>query len=703
MGSGDSKHLKYEYKDRPTTNEDELKNKNETEINNNKIKDNISPEDNIKKGPINIKIKIPLIIGFWEKDYNINTPLNQIEADFKTENGMNSLQKNFFIEFSFKNNPIDMDQTPLNSLLDENILLNKTIHIVQKIKPVPGTEKLDEIIDVVGKPISDPFLIYTFEPKKKLIKPFLFNEEKIKKCELDKFGVDSAYCNGHNHLYISGGTVQATNEVIGLFWVIDLKKMMFNNPIKIEPKKNHSMIYIDKKVYMIGGDNVKTMFYDIDKEEIKAWANLNYERFEPSLIKHDNFLFCFDTSKRINYESGFNFERIDLDSNSNGVWELITPKCSPEDLKFVFNQKFFGVVEDFKQNIIFVGGMYDDNKENENSESERMNMQYNICENKIEKSDNPFNEISFSEKCFLPLDYNTYFIIPNFNRRSPSIIYYYKNRNIIECSSYHPNHRLKPKPNKYKTAQIKQYFEGLELDMPNPNSESDIISNKDNNITSNFVVNPAKIRENLNVSNTSNYKTTNNINENHEIIKENLSVKVDSINGHQSEQRNTKISQENEIKQEDSQEKKTNEEVKTEVIEQNKEKEEVKTEVIEQKKEKEEEPNNENKNNESNVENKPENKEPENPKPIEQKKEIEIVTKNKNTVKILTFDNIKPLEKYHSSLDVRLKNINNNAIKRKNKMRKIVLPKKIDQKSLKKMVRKINKFEFNEFEENSNY
>ena len=214
MGSGDSKNLKYEYKDRPTTNEDELKNKNETEINNNKIKDNISPEDNIKKGPINIKIKIPLIIGFWEKDYNINTPLNQIEADFKTENGMNSLQKNFFIEFSFKNNPIDMDQTPLNSLLDENILLNKTIHIVQKIKPVPGTEKLDEIIDVVGKPISDPFLIYTFEPKKKLIKPFLFNEEKIKKCELDKFGVDSAYCNGHNHLYISGGTVQATNEVI---------------------------------------------------------------------------------------------------------------------------------------------------------------------------------------------------------------------------------------------------------------------------------------------------------------------------------------------------------------------------------------------------------------------------------------------------------------------------------------------------------
>ena len=703
MGTGDSKHFKYEYKDRPTTNEDELKNKNETEINNSKIKDNISPDDNIKKGPINITIKIPLIIGFWEKDYNINTPLNQIETDFKTENGMNSLQKNFFIEFSFKNNPIDMDQTPLKSLLDENILLSKTIHIVQKIKPVPGTEKLDEIIDVVGKPISDPFLIYTFEPKAKLIKPFLFNEEKIKKCELDKFGVDSAYCNGHNHLYISGGIDQATNEVIGLFWVIDLKKMLFYNPIKIEPKKNHSMIYIDKKVYMVGGDNVKTMFYDIDKGEIKAWANLNYERFEPSLIKHDNFLFCFDTSKRINYERGFNFERIDLDSNSNGVWELITPKCSPEDLKLVFNQKFFGVVEDFKQNIIFVGGMYDDNKENENSESERMNMQYNICENKIEKSDNPFKEISFSEKCFLPLDYNTYYIIPNFNRRSPNIIYYYKNRNIIEYSSYHPNHRLKPKPNKYKTAQIKQYFEGLELDMPHPNSESDIISNKDNNITSNFVVNPAKIKENLNLSNTSNDNTPNNINENHEIIKENLSVKVDTINDHQSEQRHTKISQENEIKQEDSQDKKINEEVKTEVIEQNKEKEEVKTEVIEQNKEKEDEPNNENKNNETNVEIKPENKEPENPKPIEQKKEIEIVTKNKNTVKILTFDNIKPLEKYHSSLDVRLKNIHNNAIKRKNKMRKIVLPKKIDQKSLKKMVRKINKFEFNEFEENSNY
>ena len=709
MGAEDSKEIKYKYKDRPTTQEEEeLKNKNETDNNNFERKFKNSHDNNIKNelsisGNSNITVKIPLIIGFWEKDYNINTALNQIAIDFKAENGMNSLQKNFFIEFSFKNNPIKMDQTPLKSLINEDILLNKTIHIVQKIKPVPGTENLEEISDVVGKPFSEPFMIYTFEPKTKIIKPFLFNAEKIKKCELDKFGIDSAYCNGDNHLFISGGLDQATNEAIGLFWVVDLKKMIFNYPIQMYPKKNHSMIYIDKKVYIVGGCDVQSMIYDVENRQIKRWCNLNYERFEPSLIKHDNFLFCFDTSKKNNFENGFNFERINLDSDNTRVWELITPKCSPENLNSVFCQKFFGVVEDFKQNIIFIGGMYDDNKENENADNEKMNMQYNITENKIEKSDNPFKDICFSEKCFLPLDYNTYYIIPNFNKRSPKIIYYYKNRNLIDFNSYHSTHRLKGKNSKVKTATIKQYFEGLELDMPNQNEESEMNSNKDNNITSNFIVNPEKIRENLNVSSTSHYNTVNNINEKHDAIQENLTVKMDTFNDNQIEPKitkdsnkpkTTKDSNKQEIVQDREEDKKTNEEI-------------PKTEEVEQNQEKIEEPKNENQNNVSNNASKDEIKslkqESNNQNQIEEKKEKQIIYTNKNAIKILSFENIKPLEKYHSSLDFRHKNINYNALKKRNKMRTIVLPKKINQKSLKKMVRKINKTEFNEFEENSNY
>ena len=239
--------------------------------------------------------------------------------------------------------------------------------------------------------------------------------------------------------------------------------------------------------------------------------------------------------------------------------------------------------------------------------------------------------------------------------------------------------------------------------MPNQNEESEMNSNKDNNITSNFIVNPEKIRENLNVSSTSHYNTVNNINEKHDAIQENLTVKMDTFNDNQNEPKITKDSNKpkitkdsnkQEIVQDREEDKKTNEEI-------------PKTEEVEQNQEKIEEPKNENQNNVSNNASKDEIKslkqESNNQNQIEEKKEKQIIYTNKNAIKILSFENIKPLEKYHSSLDFRHKNINYNALKKRNKMRTIVLPKKINQKSLKKMVRKINKTEFNEFEENSNY
>ena len=89
-----------------------------------------------------------------------------------------------------------------------------------------------------------------------------------------------------------------TLENIGLFWDIDLKKNTDLTPIKMFPKKNHSMIYIKGKVYIVGGDEVITLYYSEEGKEIIPWASLNYKRFEPSLIKHGNYLLCFDTSKK---------------------------------------------------------------------------------------------------------------------------------------------------------------------------------------------------------------------------------------------------------------------------------------------------------------------------------------------------------------------------------------------------------------------
>ena len=687
MGSGSSKTIKLKYAVRPNnqkSNEEEKNNddKNKEEKNNiEENKDKNSKEENIQdiKEEQKITVIIPLIFGVWEKSYNINTTLNQIASDFKQENNMNNIQKNFFIEFSFQNNPIDMDKTKLQSLINEDIT---TIHIAQEIKPIPGTENLNknEIIDIVGKPFSEPFQIITFEIKEKVIKTIIFNETKIKEQQLDKYGIDSAYCNGNNYLYISGGLDQATNEIIGLFWAIDLKKKLFNSPIKIFPKKNHSMIYIEKKVYIIGGDSVYSMYYDVINNEIKQIANLNYKRFEPSLIKHDNFLFCFDTSKKYmnNFENKFNFEKIDLYSDLT-QWEVVNPNISPNTLNLIFSQKFFGVVEDLRENIIFIGGIYDnDNKENDINSRERMNLQYNINKNTIEKSDIEYKDINFSEKTFYPFDIKTYYIIPNFNKRSPKIIYFYKDKNIIDIKSYHHKKKL----NLVKISSIKHSFEGLNLNMSqsddinlarnslNKNIKDKIkLSNKDNNLTSHYFSGGDQRKNNEDKLNDSNVT-----------IKE---INSEKTNPNQSEEENNekekynnnenKITNNEEIKSNQEKIKQENNKFETS------EKDESKNENIKI----------------NNITNNEVSKEQN-----ELKTEVKKDKSRNNKTRLFYINNPNSFTKnYHPNLDVKSKFniiINNNYIK-KNRMRAISPPIIINIKELKKRIKKINKTEFNEF------
>ena len=354
MGSGNSTPHKYKYKERPKDGEIEEKEEKEEEI---KKEDELQKDENYfdennKKEIFNpehktITVVIPLKCGSWENSYDVDTPLNKIESDFKTVNTIIT-KKNQVIEFSYQNNPLVMDSTPIKSLLNED---TTTVHIAYEIKGIPGKKILEdyEVVKIVGKPISDPFQIFIFEIELQIIKIFKSsNMIQIQQLGLDQFGPDSAYCNGNNCLYISGGVDQETNKTIGKFWIFNLKEKTFDNTKDMPPKKNHSMIYDEKKVYIVGGEDVNTMFYNVDDKEIKNWANLNNRRFEPSLIKYNNFLFCFDTSKKYqNNETIFNFEKIDLSSEST-EWEIIQPEISENVLNSIYSQKFFGVVEDFK-------------------------------------------------------------------------------------------------------------------------------------------------------------------------------------------------------------------------------------------------------------------------------------------------------------------------------------------------------------------
>ena len=451
-----------------------------------------------------VTIKVPINDSLWEKQYNIEATLEQVANDFKSANGMDIIQKNHFIEWRYKDQIIKMDTRKIKSFLpDENMLNIPPIVLEQEIKLIEGEEINLEICRIVGKPFYNPFEIYTFEPSRNLIRFKRYSQNLIAEKELDKFSIESAYCNGNNHLFLSGGLNPNNQGGLDLFWDIDLGTDDLSSPINMVPKKNHSMMYDDKKVYIVGGEDEKTLFYDTETKNMNKIANLNIKRFEPSLIRSDNYLYCFDTSCRKN-NNKFSIERINLNNMAQSKWEIIYPSISPQIGDKVYNQKFFGIIEDYKRNIIFLGGIYD-NTQNKTGEENNpiMNMKYNINKNTIDNSDIPFQEVSFGEKTFLPMDYKNYFILPNFPKRLPNVVYFEKEKNLFKISSYKSNPRNQKKKDDHNTrlfsSKIKASLFGLNFDMPGLHKEVDINMNNNiefptqhNNINNNYEINNFK-------------------------------------------------------------------------------------------------------------------------------------------------------------------------------------------------------------------
>jgi hypothetical protein len=448
---------------------------------------------------------------------------------------------------------------------------------------------------------------------------------------------------------------QSTKESIGLFWDIDLMNNIFDAPIKMFPKKNHSMIYIEKKVYIIGGDDINTLCYDEEDKDIKQWSNLNYRRFEPSLIKHDDYLFCFDTSKRYmnNFSNEFDFEKINLKSNS-AEWELVKPQISPE-ICSVFSQKFFGIAEDLSGNIIFLGGIMDNDYKKNDTNNECMNIQYNENNNIIEKSSIEYKEISFNEKTFLPLNNKTYFILPNFNKRSPKVIYYYRDKNFVEIKEFHTSSSYKIDLEKIRTKQIKPSLDGLIFDQPTShkrNSKSSI------DIKINVNVNDNKLNNDIKKTVTEEIKP-----DDIKIDIANNNIITSEINNKESMINNSNLS----LLRNQKEEKDKNEEEK------------------EKENEKENEPNKEDKTGEINLEKENSTKQC----------QTQVNNENDKYVNYQFYYIEKPetLVKFHSC-NYSQTNENNtsstNYNKRKNiKKKDIILPKTINRKSLKRIIKKI--------------
>ena len=477
----------------------------------------ISLESKISKS---VLIRIPLDTeGYWQKEYDQNTLTSQIIQDFKSENTID-MPDDYFLDFSFQNKTLKTDE-PISYLLAYQIPIIYINQLIKK-KPLKFIHSTCTPYNFVGRPFPSPFEVFLYSSNDKSLTIQTYDADTINDLFLNEFCNSSAYCNGNNHLFISGGE-RPNGELIDNFWEIDLSEQIIAEPTKIIPKKNHSMIFIpDKYVFIVGGNDQKCFYFNTETAEVEDWANLNKLRLNPALILIKQNLYCFDNSNNKNNEQ-FTVEKTDLDS-LKPEWILLKPKIDVNSGNAIrLNQENFGVAKDNEDNIIFIGG-------NMSDKNIKFNYKYNVKENKIEMTNIPFTEVNLKEKTFLPCKKNIDFILPGFDKENPKIVFYSKNKNKVEVFDY----QLKQSQNKSLVSDFKYDFNMPKVSI----SEQDNINNIYNsNSNRNNDIN-IHIKENENIDNNINFNI-NNINNN---INNNIDNNIDNnINIAQNENLNSNV------------------------------------------------------------------------------------------------------------------------------------------------------------------
>ena len=161
-------------------------------------------------------IKIPLTTGTWNKEYDMNDPISKLVNDLNAEKNLD-ISEYIFKSLKYKKGSFSLTDK-LKILLEEEQLLSN-----QNLK-------------FIGKPFNNPFEIFVFNKISKILNIQSFQDETIQYYGLNDYGPSSAYCNGNNHLYISGGE-KNNNQLIDKLFDINLINNIIEGPFIMSPKK----------------------------------------------------------------------------------------------------------------------------------------------------------------------------------------------------------------------------------------------------------------------------------------------------------------------------------------------------------------------------------------------------------------------------------------------------------------------------------
>ena len=235
-------------------------------------------------------------------------------------------------------------------------------------------------------PKLNPFRLYIYSFKENSIILKTFSQDKLASTKLSNLNSSFAYCNSYNNLFISEG-----ND----FWIINHSSFQIKYKKMPIQKKAQSLIFVkngDGKIFVVGGGDKKSFYYDLKKNYFINWAETNMLHTNPALINIGDYLYILDSVKN----NKLIFERTKLTDNKK-QWEIIEPKYDENILKNFPNESF-GVSLDSKGKIIFIGG---NNINMENNAT----FAYDINENRISLSNQGTNDnMKFIDKTFYIFD-----------------------------------------------------------------------------------------------------------------------------------------------------------------------------------------------------------------------------------------------------------------------------------------------------------
>ena len=237
------------------------------------------------------------------------------------------------------------------------------------------------------------------------------------------------------------------------------------------------MIYInDKYVFIVGGNDKSTYYYNTEKKELNKWADLNENHIEPALIfdESNNTLYCFD-----NIDRGKNYKELIFEKSvlSNAPkWEIFKPNIDSNIPSDTLNQKFFGVTKKDDDDFIFLGGDMSSSNKNLN---QKKYLQYNISTNTLKSSDCLYKYINLKEKTFKYYNKNYDYILPVFNEEEPEVVFYNKRKNHIKLIKFKENNN-----NDSQLRSKNKINDKYDFDMPPLDYNYRLYSN-DNNIDNN--------------------------------------------------------------------------------------------------------------------------------------------------------------------------------------------------------------------------